>query len=74
MKDLEELSPEEYLWAVCCNPAYFVQYQIKSAAVIKVRNMVLIVWRPKYIEYPTMIKFPELKDKKRMFWEIQQIT
>jgi hypothetical protein len=65
VKDLEEVTSSEYIWAVCRNPAYFVQYQVKSAALIKVRNVVLIVWKPKYIEYPSMVKFPELKDKKR---------
>ena len=61
MKEIEELSPDEYLWAVGSNTAYFVQYQVKSAAIIKVKNMVLIVWIPKHIEYPSLIKFPELK-------------
>jgi len=47
------------------SPAYFVQYQIKSAAVFKLKNLVLLVWKPKYIEYPSMVQLPELKDKKR---------
>lgn len=42
-----------------------MQYQVKSAAVIKIRNYVLLVWKPKYIEYPSMVQLPELKEKKR---------
>ena len=59
------LSPKQFLWAVGSNPAYFVQYQVKSAAILKQRGCVLIVWKPKYIEYPSMIVFPELGEKKR---------
>jgi hypothetical protein len=59
------MSPKQYLWAIATNPAYFVQYQVNSAAIFKVKNHALIVWKPKYIEYPTMIVFPEIADKKR---------
>ena len=62
---MEELSPDGFLWAVCNNPAYFVQYQVKAAAIIKVGTTILIIWKPKYIEYPSMVAFPEVKDKKR---------
>jgi len=53
------------MWAIGSNPAYFVQYQISSAAILQVKNHILIVWKPKYIEYPSMIKFPSLIEKKR---------
>lgn len=56
------------MWAVGKNPAYFVQYQVKSAAVLKLRNLVLLVWKPKYIEYPSMVQLPELKEKKRKIY------
>jgi hypothetical protein len=59
--DIEEVSPPGFLWAISRNPAYFVQYQLKSAALLKIKNKVLIVWRPKYIEYPSYVKFPELR-------------
>ena len=65
VKELEELSPEEYLWAVCKDPAYFVQYQKEAAAVLRMKGMILIVWKPKYIEYPSIVKFPEFSNKKR---------
>jgi hypothetical protein len=38
------------------NPAYFIQYQIDSYAIFKGYNKVVIVWKPKYLEYPTLVK------------------
>ena len=65
VKEIEEVSQPAYMWVIGERPAYFVQYQLKSAAVLQLKQMILIVWKPKYIEYPSMFKFPELKDKKR---------
>lgn len=59
------MTPKQYLWAIGTNPAYFVQYQVKSAAIFRVKEHILIGWKPKYIEYPAMIVFPEIKDKTR---------
>ena len=42
-----------------------MQYQVKAAAIIKVGTTILIIWKPKYIEYPSMVAFPEVNDKKR---------
>lgn len=64
------MSSTDFLWAVGRSPAYFVQHQVKAAAVLKIKDTVLVVWKPKYIEYPSIVKFPELKDKTRMFLSI----
>lgn len=61
------MTPKQYLWAIGTNPAYFVQYQVKSAAIFRVKEHILIGWKPKFIEYPTMIVFPEIKDKTRNY-------
>lgn len=63
-EELEEVSPKQFLWAIGSNPAYFVQYQVKSAAIFKVKEHGIIAWKPKYIEYPSMVVFPEIGDKK----------
>lgn len=62
-EELDEVTPRQYLWAIGTNPAYFVQYQVKSAAIFRVKDHILIGWKPKFIEYPSMIVFPEVKDK-----------
>jgi hypothetical protein len=62
------------MWAIGTSPAYFVQYQIDSAAILQVKDHVLIVWKPKYIEYPSMVKFPDMVDKKRKQHSIQSTT
>ena len=68
---LTDEAADDYLWVVCDNPAYFIQYQIDSVAIIKVNHFIVIVWKPKYIEYPQMIKFPDLKENKSNFYQLQ---
>lgn len=74
MQEIQELSPPQYLWAIGSSPAYFVQYQVNSAAILKILGHILIVWKPKFIEYPTIVQFPELKDKKRTTDNTQSIV
>lgn len=41
------------------NPTYFIQYQIDSYAIIKGYGKVILVWKPKYLEYPSLIKLSQ---------------
>ena len=44
------------------NPSYFIQYQVDSYAIMKIYEKCVIVWKPKYIEYPSIYQlstFPE---------------
>ena len=45
----EEELADKYIWLVGRNPAYFIQYQVDSYAIIKNENKVLLVWKPKFI-------------------------
>ena len=64
MAELETVSPPQYIWAMADDPTLFLQYQVNSCAKLRFEDWYLVVWQPKYIEYPVMIQFPELKDKK----------
>ena len=62
-KELETLGEEElggkYVWMVGENPAYFVQYQIDSYAILRAYDKVVLAWKPKYIEYPSVVKLED---------------
>lgn len=47
------------MWLVGSNPSYFVQYQIDSYSIFKSHDKVVIVWKPKYLEYPAIVKMTE---------------
>lgn len=74
-KQLEVLCEEEfgdkYVWMVGYNPAYFVQYQIDSYAIMRGYDKVMLVWKPKYIEYPSVVKLEDFgPDPKTSKYEI----
>ena len=62
-KELESLTQEEvgdkYVWMLSTNPAYFIQYQIDSYAIVKGFGRVILVWKPKFIEYPAVVRLEE---------------
>lgn len=37
------------------HPTYFLQYQIDSYAIFKAYEKIILVWKPKYLEYPALI-------------------
>lgn len=41
------------------NPSYFIQYQIDSYAMFKGYNKVILVWKPKYLEYPSLVRLTD---------------
>jgi hypothetical protein len=59
-KELELITENEwsgrYAWIIASNPTYFIQYQIDSYAIIKGYNKVILVWKPKYLEYPSIFQ------------------
>lgn len=62
-RELATLSEEElgdkYVWLVGSNPAYFIQYQVDSYAIFRGHGKVILVWKPKYIEYPAVVKLED---------------
>lgn len=57
---------DKYIWLVGRNPAYFIQYQVDSYAIIKAYGRVLLVWKPKYIEYPAIVKLADFGEKPKL--------
>lgn len=59
-EQLNEITEEQlggkYVWMIGENPAYFVQHQVDSYAMMKGRDRVVLVWKPKYIEFPNVVK------------------
>ena len=47
------------MWMVGEIPAYFVQYQVDSYAIMRGYEKVILVWKPKYIEYPSVVKLED---------------
>lgn len=47
------------MWMVGESPAYFVQYQIDSYAILRAYGRVVLVWKPKFIEYPSVVKLED---------------
>ena len=41
------------------SPAYFVQYQVDSYAIMRGYERIILVWKPKYIEYPSAVKLED---------------
>ena len=52
------------------NPAYFVQYQVDSYAILRGYQKVVLAWKPKYIEYPSVVKLEDFgpTPKKSTLW------
>lgn len=51
---------------VGANPTYFIQYQTDSYAIIKGYGKVILVWKPKYLEYPSIIKLSEFGSEPKL--------
>lgn len=49
-----EADYSSYVWMVGINPTYFIQYQVDSYAILKIYDKSVIVWKPKYLEYPSI--------------------
>ena len=58
----ENEKESKYVWLVGINPSYFIQYQVDSYAIFKGHSKVVLVWKPKYLEYPSLIKLSEFGD------------
>lgn len=48
------------------NPAYFIQYQVDSYAIMRGHNKAVLVWKPKYIEYPSVVKLEDFGDNPKL--------
>jgi hypothetical protein len=48
------------MWLIGDEPAYHLQYQKESVAILKIEELAVIVWKPKFLEYPSIVKFPDL--------------
>lgn len=53
------------MWMVGEIPAYFVQYQVDSYAIMRGYEKVILVWKPKYIEYPSVVKLEDFQKKNK---------
>lgn len=58
------------MWVVSIEPAYFLQYdppllreKKQSSAILVVDGVTIIVYRPKFLEYPQIVDIPALSEE-----------
>lgn len=56
-----DLTKEKMVWIIGQDPAYFVQSKKDSAAIFRIEGTTIIVYEPKYLEYPQIAHIPIFK-------------
>ena len=49
------------VWIIGQDPAYFVQAKKESSAIFRIENVSIIVYSPKFLEYPQIAHIPIFK-------------
>lgn len=61
------------LWIIGQDPVYFVQTKKDSSAIFRIEGVSVIVYAPKFLEYPQIAQIPVFKEVPESSCGVKQI-